>query len=204
MNLNEQVSRIKNLIFELSPQSSGVQEFLVIVKKYPELLQHMGFKSVNRLEEYIDDASYEEFSQLQDEIEYFFNRRKKYFNDEKDEFQRAAQDLNRDEGMNVSVDELISAFARAHEQILTPDVWSELENTESNEIKKGEFNKVIQLANKYGKSDPSELRKALKSGDYRRPLIVKFGNRYHLVAGNTRLCTAAAMGIKPKVLIAEL
>ena len=204
MNLNEQVSRIKNLIFELSPQSSGVQEFLVIVKKYPELLQHMGFKSVNRLEEYIDDASYEEFSQLQDEVEYFFNRRKKYFNDEKDEFQRAAQDLNRDEGMNVSVDELISAFARAHEQILTPDVWSELENTESNEIKKGEFNKVIQLANKYGKSDPSELRKALKSGDYRRPLIVKFGNRYHLVAGNTRLCTAAAMGIKPKVLIAEL
>jgi hypothetical protein len=204
MNLNEQVSRIKNLIYELSPQSSGVQEFLDIVRKYPELLPHMGFKNFARLEEYIDDATYEDFIQLQDEAEYFFNRRKKYFKDEMDEFQRAAQDLNRDEGMNVSVDELISAFARAHEQTLTPDIWSELENTESNEIKKGEFNKVIQLANKYGKSNPSELKRALKSGDYRRPLIVKFGNRYHLVAGNTRLCTAASMGIKPQVLIAEL
>ena len=204
MNINEQVSRIKNLIYELSPQSSGVQEFLDIVKKYPELLSHMGFKNMKRLEEYLDDASYEDFSELQDEAEYFFDRRKKYFKDEIDEFQRAAQYLNRDEGMNVSVDELISAFAKAHEQELTPDIWSELENTESNEIKKGEFNKVIQIAKQYGKTDPSDLKIALKSGDYRRPLIVKFGNRYHLVAGNTRLCTAASMGVKPKVLIAEI
>ena len=54
------------------------------------------------------------------------------------------------------------------------------------------------------KQHPKELKKALLSGDYRRPLILKFGNRYHLVAGNTRLCTAAALGIRPQVLIAEI
>jgi hypothetical protein len=49
-----------------------------------------------------------------------------------------------------------------------------------------------------------DLKKALKSGDYPRPMILKYGDRYHLVAGNTRLCTAAALGMKPQVLIAEI
>jgi hypothetical protein len=44
----------------------------------------------------------------------------------------------------------------------------------------------------------------LLSGEYRRPLIAKFGDRYHLVAGNTRLCTAAALGIRPMVIIADI
>jgi hypothetical protein len=79
-----------------------------------------------------------------------------------------------------------------------------LENTECNTIKKGEMKKVIALAKKYNKQNPLELKKALESGDYKRPLILKFGDRYHLVAGNTRLCTAMAMGIKPKVLIGEI
>ncbi len=64
--------------------------------------------------------------------------------------------------------------------------------------------KVIQIAKKYNKENPLVLKKALQSGDYKRPLILKFGDRFHLVAGNTRLCTAAAMGMKPKVLIGEL
>jgi hypothetical protein len=33
---------------------------------------------------------------------------------------------------------------------------------------------------------------------------LKFGDRYHLVAGNTRLSTAAALGMTPKVLIGEI
>ena len=61
-----------------------------------------------------------------------------------------------------------------------------------------------QFAKKYNKQHPKELKKALLSGDYRRPLIAKFGDRYHLVAGNTRLCTAAALGIRPMVIIADL
>jgi hypothetical protein len=33
---------------------------------------------------------------------------------------------------------------------------------------------------------------------------IKFGERYYLVAGNTRLSTAAALGMTPMVLIGEL
>ena len=41
-------------------------------------------------------------------------------------------------------------------------------------------------------------------GDYNRPLILKFGDIYHLIDGKTRLCTAMAIGLKPKVLIGVL
>lgn len=204
MNLSEQVFKIKNLIYELSPQSEGVQELIQIVIEFPELLKHMGFPTQNDFEEFVSDASYEEFSQLRKEVEHFFSRRKKYFNDEMDEFERAVQDLSRNEGIDVSVEDVVNVFTRAKEVTLTDDIWSKLENTESNEIKKGEMKKVVDLAKKYNKTKPVELRKLLISGDYRRPLIIKFGDRYHLVAGNTRLCTAAALGIKPKVLIGQI
>jgi hypothetical protein len=56
----------------------------------------------------------------------------------------------------------------------------------------------------YGKSNPNKLKSKFEDGTYKRPLILKFGDRYHLVAGNTRLSTAAAMGINPKVFIGVL
>jgi hypothetical protein len=204
MNLSEQVFKIKNLIYELSPQSEGVQELIQTVIEFPELVKHMGFPKQKDFEEFLADASYEEFSQLRKEVEHFFNRRKKYFKDEMDEFERVVQDLSRNEGIDTSVDDVVNAFVRAKEVTLTDDIWSKLENTESNQIKKGEMKKVVDLAKKYNKTKPADLRKLLLSGDYRRPLIVKFGDRYHLVAGNTRLCTAAALGVKPKVLIGQI
>ena len=127
-----------------------------------------------------------------------------YFQDEMDEIERAAQDLSRDNKVETSVKEILNAFKNAKETKLENKVWNKLENTESNQIKKGEMDKVIDLAKKYNKSSPLKLRKAIMSGDYRPPLILKFGNRYHLVAGNTRLCTAAAMGETPKVMIGKL
>lgn len=204
MNLNEQISRIRGLIYELAPYSSGVQEFIAQVQEKPELLKHIQFRNMDDLLDYIDQATYEEFSQLRDEVNHFIDRRKKYFQNEMDEFERAAQDLSRDEGIEVSVNQLLDAFEKAKEIKIPDDVWGKLENTESNQIKKGEINKVIALAKQYNKQHPKELKKALLSGDYRRPLILKFGDRYHLVAGNTRLCTAAALGINPQVLIGEI
>lgn len=204
MNLNEQVTKIRNIIYELSPQSAGVDEFLETIEDFPELIKHLNFGSYKELKNYVLDNGYNEFSELRKETEHYFNKRKKYFNDEMDELERATQDLNRNEGMDISVDQLLNSFQKSKEVTLTDDIWSKLENTESNEIKKGEIKKVIQLAKKYGKQNPLELKKALLSDDYRRPLILKFGGRYHLVAGNTRLCTAAALGIKPKVLIGKI
>jgi hypothetical protein len=121
-----------------------------------------------------------------------------------DEIQRVAQYLNREEGFHVKVNELVDLFDKSTESTLSDDVWSKLENTESNEIKKGDMDSVYDVAKKYNKSNPDKLKSKFEDGTYKRPLILKFNNRYHLVAGNTRLCTAAAMGLNPKVFIGTL
>jgi len=123
---------------------------------------------------------------------------------EMDEFQRVVQDLSRDEGVDISVIDVIRAFRNAEETLLPAEVWGKLENTESNQIKKGEMDKVKEIAKRYRKSNPIKLAKKLIRGEYDRPLILKFGDRYHLVAGNTRLSTAAALGMTPIVLIGEI
>lgn len=204
MELNEQIKRIQKLILELSPKSTGVSEFLELVNQYPELITHLKFPSLKNLKDYIEGASGPEFYELQQEAQYFIDIRKKYLKDELDEIERASQDLSRNEGINVSVDQLLDVFEKSSEVTIPQKVWDKLENTECNQIKKGEMKKVIELAKKYNKQNPKELKAALIKGDYRKPLIIKFGDRYHLVAGNTRLCTAAAMGMKPKVLIGDL
>lgn len=127
-----------------------------------------------------------------------------YFQDEMDEIERAAQDLSRDGKFETSVKDILKVFKNSKETELDDKVWKKLENTESNQIKKGEMDKVVELAKKYNKSSPLKLKKAILSGEYRPPLILKFGDQYHLVAGNTRLCTAAAMGVNPKVIIGDL
>lgn len=123
---------------------------------------------------------------------------------EMDEFQRISQDLKRDEDLDISVDEIVESFKNANEERLTDDIWVKLENTESNEIEKGDFQSVMDIAKMYKKTNPKTLVKAIKSGDYKRPLILNLGDRYILVAGNTRLCTAAAMGVNPKVFIGKV
>lgn len=204
MNLNEQISRIKGLINELSPKSAGVNDFLNTVKDRPELIKHLQFKDFEGLEDYVTSASIDEFYELQDELEDYFENKNKYISNEMDEVERAVQDLSRDGDYETTVEDVVDSFQKSKEVILDDNIWSKLENTESNQIKKGEMNKVVELAKKYNKSSPLKLKKAIQSGDYGRPLILKFGDRYHLVAGNTRLCTAAAMGVKPKVFIGEL
>jgi hypothetical protein len=156
------------------------------------------------LEYYVLDATYEDFIELDDEVIEFYKRKKESINDEIEELQRASQDLSRDESIDVSVEKLSKLFQDASEVILSDEVWKKLENTESNQIKKGEMKKVVELAKKYDKTPPSVLKKALLKNEYNRPLIIKFGDRYHLVAGNTRLSTAAALGFRPNVLIADI
>lgn len=128
----------------------------------------------------------------------------KNIDNELSELKRVVQYLNREEDIKINLKQLKDLFNNAEETTLTDDIWSELENTESNTIEKGEMDKVFNLSKKYGKSDPNKLKQDLKDDTYNRPLIIKFDDRYHLVAGNTRLSTAAAMGINPKVIIAEI
>ena len=129
---------------------------------------------------------------------------KSYIDSEMDEIERAVQDLSRDEDINVSVKEVKKKFQDAEPEKLSKSIWKKLENTESNEIDKGDMESVEKIAKKYNKTSPTKLKKGLESGDYNPPMIIKFKNRYHLVAGNTRLCTSAAIGMTPNVLIIEI
>jgi hypothetical protein len=121
-----------------------------------------------------------------------------------EEFQRTSQDLRRKEKIDISVEELVSSFDGLEERTLTEDVWLKLENTESNTIEKDDWVSVMKIAKKYKKRNPKELKKDIENNEYERPLILKMGERYILIAGNTRLCTAAAMGVNPKVFIGEI
>lgn len=123
---------------------------------------------------------------------------------EMDEIQRASQDLKRDDEIDVSVDDIVKAFKKSEEITLTNEIWKNLENTESNEINKGDWKSVFDIAKTYKKTNPKKLKLSLENDTYKRPLILKINDRYILVAGNTRLSTAAAMGMNPKVFIANL
>lgn len=132
------------------------------------------------------------------------NKKRPNISGEMDEFQRLSQELSRDENIEISVEDIVKSFENAEEKTLTKDIWKKLENTESNQIEKGDMDSVIKVAKKYNKTNPKKLAQSLKSGDYSRPLILKLGDRYILVAGNTRLCTSAALGIEPKVFIGKI
>ena len=121
------------------------------------------------------------------------------------EIERAAQDLNRGKNFTVTVKDIIEEFNGSSPQPLYKEIWDKLENTESNEIEPGDFKSVFKIADMYNKSNPLKLVRKLRAGTYQYPLIVRFeDDRYHLVAGNTRLSTAAALGVTPMVFIADI
>ena len=121
-----------------------------------------------------------------------------------EEIERVAQDLNRYDNFNVSVKDIIEGFDGSSPQPLYKEIWDKLENTESNQIEAGDFKSVFKIADMYNKSNPLKLARKLRAGTYQYPLIVRFEDRYHLVAGNTRLSTAAALGVTPMVFIADI
>lgn len=194
----------ESIINEISPKSSGVGSFLEFMKNNPSYIIQIGFKDYQWLEDYVDSATYDEFVELLDELETILKQKDKYIGDEMDEIERAVQDLSRDGVLETTVQDVVDAFTKAKEIVIPKNVWPKLENTESNQINKGEIKKVVAIAKKYNKTSPLELKKALVKNEYNPPLILKFGDRYHLVAGNTRLSTAAALGMKPRVIIAEI
>lgn len=194
----------ESIINEISPKSSGVGNFLEFMKNNPSYIIQIGFKDYQWLEDYVESATYDEFVELLDELETILKQKDKYIGDEMDEIERAVQDLSRDGVLETTVQDVVDAFTKAKEIVIPKNVWPKLENTESNQINKGEIKKVVAIAKKYNKTSPLELKKALVKNEYNPPLILKFGDRYHLVAGNTRLSTAAALGMRPRVIIAEI
>lgn len=110
------------------------------------------------------------------------------------EFERVAQTFAF--GIETSV---LMFLARDGEMItLDDDLWQRLENTDSNRLEEGDWNQVDEYGN-MAERDWHSVDSNLNGMD--APIIMQFGDRYHLVAGNTRLMVARARGISPKVLL---
>ena len=119
---------------------------------------------------------------------------------ERGEFERVGDTFN------VDTDALM--FIAEEEGRLAPlneDVWSVLDNTDSNQLKKGDWDSVKACSEAQARIRDWEKFKRLEENGVPvdAPIIMKFGDTYHLVAGNTRLMVARALGTTPKVLLFE-
>lgn len=96
---------------------------------------------------------------------------------------------------------------------LTSERWAKLENTDSfHKIKKGDFKRVGELVEKYNTDLPEGHKRSLQrilDGFYNNqpmevPTILENEvGSIHLISGNTRLMTARALGITPRVIIGK-
>ena len=99
----------------------------------------------------------------------------------------------------------IAAESKVRE--LSEEEWQTLDNTDSNDIQKGDWDKVAHhsVADGAHPRDWETLRNRMESGEpLDAPIILKSDNRLHLVSGNTRLMVAQALGVRPQVLIVDM
>jgi cytidyltransferase-like protein len=104
---------------------------------------------------------------------------------------------------NVPINDLQYAFEAGRENILTDDVWSKLENSDSYQIKNLE--QAIKLATKYKKDWRSIVRAIQDEKQLPLPLVLNYAkDKYYLVGGNTRLMFYKALGVQPIVLLGTI
>ena len=116
---------------------------------------------------------------------------------ELDEIDRTAQEFN------VPINDLQYAFEAGRENILTDDIWSKLENSDSYQIKNLE--QAIKLATKYKKDWRSIVRAIQDEKQLPLPLVLNYAkDKYYLVGGNTRLMFYKALGVQPIVLLGTI
>lgn len=58
----------------MSPNSECFKELITLIDKNKEVLNHLGFKSIKALEEYVMDNDYMEFSEIRSEIQEFIKK----------------------------------------------------------------------------------------------------------------------------------
>jgi cytidyltransferase-like protein len=104
---------------------------------------------------------------------------------------------------NIPLEDLKYAFIAGSIVILSDDIWSKLENTDSYQVTS--IDDAVKLAKQYGKDWKSVLT-AIKDGTLMDPpMILNYDKtRYYLVSGNTRLMFYKALGVIPKVLLATI
>jgi cytidyltransferase-like protein len=101
---------------------------------------------------------------------------------------------------NIPLEDLKYAFTAGSMIILSDDIWSKLENSDSYEVTS--LDDAIKAAKGYGKNWKPTLD-AIKNGTIvDPPMILNYDKtKYYLVGGNTRLMFYKALDKNPKVLL---
>jgi hypothetical protein len=117
--------------------------------------------------------------------------------DEESEIERTAQVFN------VPIPDMRYAFVAGNMVVLSDNIWSKLENSDSYDI--NSLEDAIALAKKYGKDWKPTLDAVKSNKAINPPLVLNYDkDKYYLVGGNTRLMFYKALGKIPKVLMATL
>jgi len=120
-----------------------------------------------------------------------------YVADEETEIERTA------EHFNIPIPDVRYAFTAGNMVVLSDDIWSKLENTDSYEV--NSLDDAIQLATEYGKDYKSTLDAIKADKTINPPMVLNYDkDKYYLVGGNTRLMFYKALGKIPKVLMGVL
>jgi G3E family GTPase len=93
---------------------------------------------------------------------------------------------------------------------LSEDLWIKLENTDSFDIQKNDWEKIEEhihyTNNETGAQRDWQKFKNFFESNYQvdAPIILKYQGILHKVSGNTRLMVARALGKTPKVLLVDM
>jgi len=122
---------------------------------------------------------------------------------EKSEFERVAKKF----GIDVSV---LTFLAERYGKLteLNDDIWSQLKNTDSYKVPVDGHDTAEIYATIAGRNYHA-VAEAVYAGvslgkQLDAPIIIKCGEEYHLVSGNTRLMATRAYGVIPNVWIFEV
>ena len=116
---------------------------------------------------------------------------------EESEIERTAEEFN------IPIPDVRYAFEAGNMVVLSDDIWSKLENSDSYEV--NSLEDAIELANKYGKDWKPTLAAIKADKNIDPPMVLNYDkDKYHLVGGNTRLMFYKALGKIPKVLMGVL
>jgi len=121
-----------------------------------------------------------------------------YVTSEETEIERTAQEFN------IPIPDVRYAFQAGNMAVLSDDVWSKLENSDSYSV--NSLEDAVRLAKEYGKNWKPTLD-AIRNDDavVSPPMVLNYDkDKYYLVAGNTRLMFYKALGKIPKVLMGVL
>jgi len=120
-----------------------------------------------------------------------------YVESNRDKIEKIAQVFN------YPIDDMLLAFQGGKPIVLSDDVWSALENTESYRIK--DLEAAISHALKLGINPRPYIDQIKKKKEMPLPLVLQYGdNKFYLVGGEVVLSILKALGAIPKVLLGNI